>query len=235
MKINFYFFLLIFFPLYPVYAAEPFDGFQNAKWGMTSDEVKKNNAPAAWQQSVSGNNFPAELKITTFAASQSIAGKDAQVTYYFCENKFFQATASFNFSALKSFDFNYNVYRSVDSYYRAIHDQTLTFVFDFFDLLRKKYGKKEPMFRGADPRAIFRETDEYLKKESWNLRSYPYDFYKKIKASAYAQWELPQTSIIFSIVIDAPEKRFDYQVSASSIALCAFVNAKKDSLRTKSL
>jgi hypothetical protein len=225
----------IFSPFFLLQAAEPFNGFQNAQWGSGPDEVKKNNSPSTWQQSPLGNDFPKEMKITTYAASQDIAGKEAQVTYYFCDNKLFQATIRFNFTSLKNFDFNYNVYRSVDAYYRAIHEQTLTFVFDFFDLLRKKYGRKEPAFRGADPRYIFRETDEYLKKELWNLRSNPYDYFKKIKTSAYAQWDLPKTSIIFSIIIDAPEKRFDYQVSIASKILSASVNAQKDSLRVKNL
>ena len=104
-----------------------------------------------------------------------------------------------------------------------------------FDLLRKKYGKKEPAFKGVDPRFIFKNADEYLKKEAWNLRSYPYEYYKKIAASAYAQWELPKTRIIFSINLSAPEKQFDYELSLSSNDLAAMINAKKDSLRIQNL
>jgi hypothetical protein len=229
----------IFFPLlfaaFMVNAADSFAGFQNAQWGMGPDEVKKNNNPRTWSLVASDNGFPKDLKITTYNASQDIAGKDAAVTYYFFENKFFQATTRFNFDQLKNFDFNYNVYRSVDSYYRAIHNQTLSFVFDIFDLLRKKYGKKEPSFRGTDPRRIFLELDDYLKKESWNLRSYPYEYYKKIATSAFARWEFPNTTVTFSIQIVATEKQFDYQLSLTSNSLAAMVNAKKDSLRTQNL
>ena len=217
------------------YAEDSFDGFQNARWGMGPDEVRKSNNPSSWSLIASDNGFPKDLKITTYSASQEIAGKDASVTYYFFDNKFFQATARFNFNKLKSFDFNYNVYRSVDSYYRAIHNQTLTFVFDIFDLLRKKYGKKEPAFRGVDPRRIFGELDQHLKKESWNLRSYPYEYYKKIAASAYGRWEFPNTTVIFSIAVSAPEKQFDYLLSLSSNRLSNIVNAKKDSLRMQNL
>jgi hypothetical protein len=216
-------------------AADSTGGFQNARWGMAPDEVRKSNSPKTWSAAASVNAFPKDLGISTFLASQEIAGKAASVTYYFFENKFFQATARFDCSDLKNFDFNYNVYRSVDSYYRAIHDRTLTFVYDIFDLLRKKYGKKEPSFRGADPRRVFSEADEYIGREAWNLRSYPYDYFKKIVASTYARWEFPNTTVIFSIVINAPEKQFDYQLSLSSPALAAGVNAKKDSLRTRNL
>lgn len=235
MKIRFFLFLFFVATMNLSYAAEPFNGFQNALWGMKPDDVKKNNNPQSWTAVPPGNEFPKELNITLFRAAQNIAGKAASVKYYFQDNKFFQATVRFDFDNLKTFDFNYNVYRSVDSYYRAIHDQTLTFVFDVFDLLRKKYGKKEPAFRGVDPRFIFKNSDEYLKKESWNLRSYPYDYYKKIVATACAQWDLPKTRIIFSIAISAPEKQFDYELSLSSNDLAAMINAKKDSLRIQNL
>jgi hypothetical protein len=228
-------FCLLLLTACSVNAADSFDGFQNARWGMAPDEVRKINNPRTWSPVSSDLGFPKDLKISTYSASQDITGKDASVTYYFFENKFFQATARFNFDQLKNFDFNYNVYRSVDSYYRAIHNQTLTFVFDIFDLLRKKYGKKEPAFRGVDPRRIFGELDGYLKKESWNLRSYPYEYYKKINASAFARWEFPNTTIVFSIAIAAPEKQFDYLLSLTSNSLGAAINAKKDSLRTQNL
>ena len=228
---------IIFILVFPfcLNAAEPFNGFQNALWGTSPDEVKKNNAPLTWNQAPPGSDFPKELNVTIINATQNIAGQAAAVKYYFCDNKFFQATVRFNFDRLKTFDFNYNVYRSVDSYYRAIRQQTLTFVFDLFDLLRKKYGKKEPAFKGKDPRYIFKDIDDYVRAEAWNLRSYPYDYYKKIAAVAYAQWDLPKTFITFSIVISAPDKQFDYQLSISSKSLSASVNAKKDSLRIQNL
>lgn len=218
-----------------LYGAEPFNGFENAPWGISPDEVKKNNSLQSWSQLPAENGFPKELNVKIFSASQNIAGQQAAVKYYFVDDKFFQATIKFNFDRFKTFDFNFNVYRSVDSYYQAVRHQTLTFVFDIFDLLRKKYGKKEPSFKGVDPRFIFAQTDEYLKAESWNLRSYPYDYYKKINASAYAQWLLPKTCIIFSIAVNAPEKQFDYVLSLSSVGLAETVNAKKDSLRMQNL
>jgi hypothetical protein len=221
--------------VFSLYAKEPFQGFQNAQWGISPDEVKKNNAVQSWSLIPADNGFPKDLNIKIFSAAQSIAGRQAALKYYFIDEKFFQATVRFDFERLKTFDFNFNVYRSVDSFYRAIRQQTLTFVFDIFDLLRKKYGKKEPSFKGVDPRFIFAQTDEYLKKEAWNLRSYPYDYYKKINAAAYAKWEWPKTFITFSIAINAPDKQFDYILSLTSVELAAAVNAKKDSLRLQNL
>jgi len=218
-----------------LFAAVPFNGFQNALWGAKPDDVKKNNNPQTWTALPPGNEFPKELNITIFNATQTLAGKAAVVKYYFQDSKFFQATARFNFDNLKAFDFNYNVYQSVDKYYRAIHDQTLTFVFDVFDLLRKKYGKKRARLQGRRPEVHFKNTDEYLKKEAWNLRSYPYEYYRKIAASAFAQWDLPKTRIIFSINLSAPEKLFDYELSLSSNDMTAMINAKKDSLRIQNL
>ncbi len=229
---------IAFFMLWAVYCvglAQDFDGFQNAKWGASPDEVRKSNNPKTWSLAAVENEFPKDLKITTYKASQNIAGQEAMVTYFFFDLRFFQATVRFNFDRFKTYDFNYNVYRSVDSYYRAIRSQTLTFVFDIFDLLRKKYGDKEPAFRGVDPRFIFKAIDEYLEKESWNLRSYPYDYYKKIAASAYARWNHPNTMIVFSIALSAPEKRFDYMLSLASIGLSSIVNKQKDSLRIQNL
>ena len=235
MKTRIFLLFLFTAAVYGPYAAEPFNGFQSALWGMKPDDVKKSNNPQSWTAVPPGNEFPKELNIKMFSATQNIGGRAASVKYYFQDDKFFQVTVRFNFDNLKTFDFNYNVYQSVDSYYRAIHDQTLTFVYDVFDLLRKKYGKKEPAFKGADPRFIFKNADEYLKKESWNLRSYPYEYYKKIVASAYAQWDLPKTRIIFSLAISAPEKQFDYELSLSSNDLAAIINSKKDSLRIQNL
>jgi hypothetical protein len=216
-------------------AAGQLEGFQNAKWGMSPDEIRKLNNPKSWSAIPAGNDFPPDLKIKTFSALQEIAGQQASVKYYFCDEKFFQATARFNFDRLKTFDFNYNVYRSVDSYYRAIHEQTLNFVFDIFDLLRKKYGQKDPQFKGSDPRFLFRSLDDYIGKEAWNLRFYPYDYYKKIVASAYAVWDHPGTRITFSIIINAPDKQFDYLLSLTSKIYGKTVNERKDSLRIQNL
>ena len=150
-----------------------FDGFQNAEWGATPDAVKKANNPASWTVQPASTEFPKELNVSVVIASQQIAGRNASVKYYFYNNKFFQATVRFNFDNLKNFDFNYNVYRSVDGYYKAIRDQTVSFVFDIYDLLQKKYGKKQPIFEKLDPRFMFTDLDRYLKKEAWNLRYYP--------------------------------------------------------------
>jgi hypothetical protein len=221
---------------FPAAAADFPDGFQNARWGMTSDAVRSAADITAWQPvNADATGFPKDLNITVFTATMPIAGYPATVKYYFIENYFFQATVAFNFSDLKSFDFNYNVFISVDRYYRAIHDKTLLFVRDIFDLLTKKYGKREPVFKGLDPRNIFVQTDACLRQEQWNLRYHPYEFYKRIVCAAYARWDFPKTRAIFSINISAADNRFDYLLSLTSIDLEGQINQKKDLLRSQGL
>jgi hypothetical protein len=225
------FFVIIFLSI----SAYSFDGFQNAEWGISPEEVKKANSISSWTSQQPSSEFPKELNIAIYTASQNIAGKNSTVKYYFYNNKFFQATIKFDFKELINYDFNYNVYRSVDGYYKTIRDKTLTFVFDIYHLLQKKYGKKLPVFEKMDPRYMFKDLDTYLKKEAWNLRYYPYEYYKRIKASAYARWDHPKTRIIFSISIDAAEKRFDYILSLTSLDLESEITKKKDEIRMQSL
>ncbi len=211
------------------------DGFQNATWGSSPDSVKKVNNPLSWTPQPTSDEFPKELNVTVIIASQIVAGKNASVKYYFYNNKLFQTTVRFNFDNLKNFDFNYNVYRSVDGYYKAIRDQTVSFIFDIYGLMEKKYGKRQPYFDKLDPRYMFSNLDAYLKKEAWNLRYYPYEYYKKIMVSAYARWDHPKTRILFSINICAMEKRFDYLLSLTSLDLETEINKKKDDLRMQGL
>ena len=227
--------LTLFYPVLICFAAKPPVGFQNAKWGMSPEEVRKASGAANWQSTSLEAAFPEDLGITAYTASSTIAGYQAQVKYYFYDQKFFQATVVFNFDELKEFDFNYNVFISVDRYYRAIHDKTLTFVTDIYDLLRKKYGKKQPVFKGLDPRFVFKHTDAYIKQELWNLRYHPSEYYKRIVTAAYARWDFPKTRVIFSINISAKDKRFDYQLSLTSLDLEKEINNKKDALRMEGL
>ncbi len=217
------------------YAAEAPVGFQNAGWGMSPEEVRKAAGVASWQSTPADPLFPQELGVTLYTTTTTIAGYPAQVKYYFFEKKFFQSTITFDFDQLKSFDFNYNVFISVDRYYRAIHDQTLTFVADIYDLLQKKYGKKQPVFKGLDPRYVFKYTDAYIKQELWNLRYHPSEYYKRIVSAAYARWDFPKTRVVFSINISAVDKRFDYQLSLTSLDLEREINKRKDELRMKGL
>jgi hypothetical protein len=217
------------------FAASSPEGFQGAFWGSTPEKVKSEASITQWQDLGTDNGFDPELKIKVYSASSTIAGYPASVKYYFLDDRFFQATVTFKFEQLENFDFNYNVFISVDRYYRAIHDQTLVFVSDIYSLLRKKYGKKEPVFQGLDPRDIFRKTDLYIKQELWNLRYHPSEFYKRIVTSGYARWDFPKTRVLFSVNISAIDKRFDYQLSAVSLDLEREINAKKDSLRMNGL
>ena len=218
----------------PAVAAEP-DGFNGAGWGMAPDAVRQAVKAASWQQLPAGNEFPAALTITRFTDKTTIAGYSALITYYFWENQFFQATAVFDFAVLKNYDFNYNVFRSVDQYYAEIRGKTSTFTNDIYDLLQKKYGKKQAVFKGLDPRFVFKGLDFYFDKERWNFRYNPYEYYNKIVTVAYAQWNYPKTKIIFTINISAPDKRFDYQLSLSSNSITDVVNKRYDQIRMQGL
>jgi hypothetical protein len=212
------------------------DGFNNAKWGLGPDAVRQAIGASSWQ--ADGNaakEFPRELGITAFKSAGDIAGYKAVTTCYFWNNRFFQATVVFNFDDLKKYDFNYNVFRSVNQYYNAIRSKTLIFTGDIFDLLQKKYGSAKPYFKDLDPRNAFVELDKYLRRESWNLRYHPYDYYLHIMTRSYARWDFPKTRAIFSVAISAPDKRFDYTLSLSSLDLGPKINAAKDSLRMKGL
>lgn len=220
---------------FSVFAAEAPVGFQDAVWGMNAADVKSAAQPKQWQKTQLEKDFPAELNVTVFSSSAEIAGYPAVIKYYFVEDRFFQVTATFNFDQFKTYDFNYNVFRSVDEYYRFIRDQSLTFVHDIYDLLRKKYGKKEPVFKGLDPRKVFKDTDAYIQKERWNLRYHPSEYYKRIITSAYALWNFPKTRVAFSVNVSAADKRFDYILSLTSLDFEEFVNKKKDMLRMKNL
>lgn len=218
-----------------IHAAQPPLGYQSALWGMSPADVQKEVKPTAWQPVSVAATFPPDLNITAFSTPTTIAGYRARITYYFFADSFFQVTIVFDFNQLINFDFNYNVFISVDKYYRAIHDQTLTFVHDIYALLRKKYGKKQPVFKGLDPRYVFKYTDAYIHQELWNLRYHPSEYYKRIVTSAYARWDFPKTNVIFSINISAKDKRFDYQLSLTSIDLTKKINQLKDSLQMQGL
>ena len=218
-----------------VSAADGPGGFNGALWGQSPDEVRKNCDISSWQSDLSEKNFPPELEIAVFRAAADIAGYKASVKYYFANKRFFQATVEFNFDELKNFDFNYNVFRSVNEYYTAIRAKTILFVNDIYDLLRKKYGKKEPVFKGLDPRNVFVELDRYVLQERWNLRYHPYDFYLRIVTASYARWDFPHTRVIFSLNIAAAQKRFDYQLSLSSIDMTGPLQKVMDAVRAKGL
>jgi hypothetical protein len=213
-----------------------YNGFNDSPWGSPPDKVRQHVSATGWQSDQgAAADFPKELGITTYRSSGEIAGYPAVITYYFWDHRFFQATARFNFDELKTYDFNYNVFRSVNEYYNTIRSRTLVFTRDIYDLLQKKYGKKKPFFKDLDPKHCFVNLDTYFKKERWNLRYHPYDYYLHIKTQSYARWDFPKTRVLFSITIDAPEKRFDYTLSCASIELASQVNVMSDSLRMQGL
>lgn len=226
-------YIIIMICLCTVLAKENPKGFQNAPWGSSPAQVQTATQAPGWQQqNLQDNNFPPELQITVFSSQRDIAGYPAEVFYYFYQNKFFQATIKFDFNRLKTFDVNFNVYKSVDKYYKEIHKTTLGFTKDVYALLRSKYGKKRPVFKGLDPRYVLQNTDSYLRQEKWNLRYHPFEYYKRIKGRSYARWDFPKTRIIFSIDIDADASRFDYFLSFVSLDDERVINKIKKETRS---
>jgi hypothetical protein len=211
------------------------NGFNGAEWGAAPADVQRAVGAAGWQPDPIAQSFPQGMGVTAFRANSQIAGYNAAVTYYFYQNRFFQATVRFNFDDLANFDFNYNVYRSVNDYYSVIRARTINFVQDIYTLLAKKYGKKEPVFKGLDPRFAFARLDAYVKQERWNLRYHPYDYYQRIVTASYARWDFPKTRVIFSINISAPDKRFEYALSAVSLDMEREVNTEMDRLKMQGL
>ncbi len=211
-------------------------GFNGAFWGDASEMVRASTKASLWQpDNATAKGFPSGMNISTFQSIDSVAGYKASIKYYFYNNRFFQATVTFNFDDMKKYDFNYNVYRSVNEYYNYIRSRSLVFTDDIYRLLLQKYGKKEPVFEGLNPRYMFVNIDKYLNRERWNLRYHPYDYYTKIVTAAYARWDFPETRVTFSVAINAKEKRFDYQLSLISLDMEKTVRTTMDSLRMKGL
>jgi len=230
-----YIMLVFLFTAGALRAAQDPGGFNGALWGQSPEQVKGAAGISGWQTDQTETSFPPELKVTVYRAPAVIAGYNASVKYYFQDGRFFQATIDFEFNDLKQFDFNYNVFRSVNEYYTAIRTETVLFVDDIYALLREKYGKKKPVFKGLDPRNVFDELDKYVAQERWNHRYHPYDFYLNIVTSSYARWDFPSTRVLFSLNIAASQKRFDYQLSLSSIAMSNTIQKALYALRAKGL
>ncbi len=212
-----YILLLLCFPLF---AITPPVGFNEVPWGSAPATVQSQAKPkpSTWT-TVPATGMPTTLPITAFSSQDSIAGYKATTTYFFYQNKLFQATTVFNFDDLKNFDFNYNVFLSVDRYYQEIRKRTLTFVADIYSLLNAKYGKKQPLFMPLDPSRVLMDTDNYIGQERWNLRYHPSEYYKRIIGRAYARWTYPKTEINFAVNISASDKRFDYTLNYVSTDL----------------
>lgn len=229
---------IIIFSLFLVaaaFCADQHEGFQGASWGSSAVSTSSAIKPLSWTKMADDSTFPKDMNVSRYQAKEKIAGYPADVIYYFINDSLFQATVSFDFSYLKDFDFNYNVFISVDKYYAVIHDHTVTFVHDIYDLLVKKYGKRQPIFKGLDPRFIFTNLDKYLNQERWNFHYHPAEYYKRIVTLAYSQWDFTKTRVIFTINISAADKRFDYMLSATSLEMLPRVSKLKDQLRMQGL
>ncbi|HMA66116.1 MAG: hypothetical protein ACM31E_02585 [Fibrobacterota bacterium] len=228
--------VIVIFSIVIMIAAKGPEGFNGALWGDAPEKVRASSRASLWQpDNTTAKGFPDGMTISAFQSTDSVAGYKASVKYYFYENRFFQATVTFNFDDMKKYDFNYNVYRSVNEYYNYIRSKTLVFTDDIYKLLLQKYGKKEPVFEGLNPRYMFVNIDKYLNRERWNLRYHPYDYYTKIVTAAYARWDFPETRVTFSVAINAKDKRFDYQLSLISLDMEKTVRKTMDSLRMKGL
>lgn len=211
--------LLIFTTIALLWGKNP-EGIHEVLWGASTADVQASAQPAVvnWREKTVQDK-PANLPITSFTSDAMIAGRRAQTTYYFFNDQLFQATIAFNFDHFKNYDFNYNVFISVDKYYRDIRSETLVFVDEIYALLMEKYGKKQPIFLPLDPRMVLMDTDNYIGQERWNLRYHPSEYYKRILGRAFAQWKYPKTEINFAVNIAASDKRFDYTLSFISVQL----------------
>lgn len=210
--------ILILIPTLLLGATAPI-GYENTIWGDSPQKVKTSISSKGFSPVSLKEKFPTQLNITTYRATQTVAGYNSETTYFFYNNKLFQVTLRFTVPGLKNYDFNYNVFVSVDKYYREIRSKSLIFIQTIYKLLENKYGMKQPVFKGLDPKNAFISTDNYLKQERWNLRYAPSEYYKRILASAYAKWLYPKTEITFAVNISAPDKRFDYTLSYVSTLL----------------
>lgn len=217
-----------------LYSMDPV-GFQGALWGDSPQEVQSKATITGWEQVEPSGLFPDTKDITAYKIAQEIASYKANTYFYFYKDQFFQATIKFDFDSLKTYDFNYNVFISVDKYYREIRNTSRLFVNDIYTLLKEKYGKKQPRFKGIAPHDIFKRTDNYIAQERWNLRYNPSEYYKRIISRGYALWLYPKTEIIFAINISAADKRFDYTLSFTSISLVKEIQAEIQKNRTGKL
>lgn len=208
-------FLAVFLPLFS--ATTPL-GYGDALWGDSEAQVTS-VATTQLTKSTPKTAYPAALEITQLVGVQDVAGYSAKTSYYFYKNQLFQVTLVFTVPGLKNYDFNYNVFVSVDGYYREIRDKSLVFINEIYSLLQSKYGKKQPVFVKLDPQKAFVPTDTYISQERWNFRYAPSEYYKRIVVQGYAKWLYPKTEINFAINISAPDKRFDYTLSLGSTLL----------------
>ncbi|MCL1945597.1 MAG: hypothetical protein FWF51_00380 [Chitinivibrionia bacterium] len=214
-------FIILFCSLCFSQTAQNPDGYRNIAWGSSVAQATQalNGANLTQITDQRQQGFPANVNIARYQITDSVAGYPSKTELYFYNDKFFQAVVTFNFDRFKNYDFNYNVFISVDKYYNDIRATTLTFVADIYSLLAQKYGKKQPTFRGLDPRYCFTDLDNYLAKERWNLRYNPSEYYKKIATQSYAEWKFPKTEVRFAVIMSAYDKRFEYTLSLASTDL----------------
>lgn len=227
--------ILLLTLLSAIYSITPI-GINGVTWGSSSQTVQNSAVPKVknWKQ-VNQNEFLKGLPITAYTSNDSIAGYKAKTTYYFYNDSLFQATIRFNFDYLKNYDFNYNVFVSVDRYYREIRTTTITFVNNIYSLLEGKYGRKQPVFLPLDPKQVLTATDNYIGQERWNLRYNPSEYYKRIIGSAYARWKFPKTEINFAVTISAADKIFDYTLSYVSTSMARTIKKKVKEIKSQGL
>jgi len=215
------------------------DGYRDIPWGTSIAQARAILTGVTLTEiprdSRRDRQFPDGVNITRYRITDSVAGYPARTELYFFNDQFFQAVVNFNFDRFKNYDFNYNVFISVDRYYNDIRATTLNFVADIYSLLAQKYGKKQPTFRGLDPRHSFVDLDNYLAQERWNLRYNPSEYHKKIATQSFAQWIFPKTEVRFSIAISAFDRRFDYILSLASNDLLKEVERSISDARKRGL
>ena len=141
---------IILLVLFTVSFAQNPSGIDNLDWGASPETVRNAVKAQGWQQDPLGNEFP-EAQCDCLQGKLKDSGLRCKHGYYFYDGKLFQTTVTFNFNQLKNYDFNYNVFRSVNEYYYAIRNSAISFINDIYDLLQKKYGKKGRFSRDSTP------------------------------------------------------------------------------------
>ncbi|MCL2845169.1 MAG: hypothetical protein FWE23_06950 [Chitinivibrionia bacterium] len=215
------------------------DGYRGIAWGSSVAEAQAILQEVPLTQLTARPrtaSFPAELNIARYQILRdTVAGYPARTTLYFFDDQFFQAVVDFDFSRFTRFDFNFNVFISVERYFNYIRTNTLNFVADIYTLLTERYGRRQPVFRTLDPRYTFVALDNYLAQERWNLRYNPSEFYRAIQTQSFAQWRFPRTEVRFSIAINAADKRFEYVLSLASTDLMGQIERDITNVRTRGL
>lgn len=215
------------------------NGYRDIPWGASVAEAQAILAGVQFTEIPRDNRrerqFPEDVNVRRWQINEAVAGYPARTDLYFYNDRFFQAVVRFNTNRFLNFDFNYNVFISVDRYYNYIRSNTLNFIADIYALLAQRYGQRQPTFQGLDPRNAFVELDNYIGRERWNLRYNPSEYFRRIQTQSFAQWRFPRTEVRFSVIISAFDRRFEWTLSLASNEILREVERSISNTRQRGL